>query len=133
MQGMLQLSDTYRKLRDAKKDLEAALKDTNAQIAEVEEQLVAQMVDSEVQNFSRDGMQFYLSTQTYASPVAQRRDDLHTWLKMNGFEGLVKETVHAQTLSAFIREQLEEAEVLPAGLAELVNVYEKTGVSLRKA
>lgn len=133
MKNMLELSDIYRQLRDSKKQVEETLKGINAQLAEVEKQLAEAMVSDEVQNFSRDGILFYLSTRTYASAVAQRSDELHAWLKQNGYEGLVKENVNANTLSAFVREQLEEVDELPPELAELVHVYEKTGVTMRKA
>ena len=44
------------------------------------------------------------------------------------------ETVNANSLSAFVKEQIEEnGDVLPEWLDGLVNVFEKTSVSLRKA
>lgn len=51
-----------------------------------------------------------------------------------GFGDLVYETVNANSLSAFVKEQIEEnGDVLPEWLDGLVNVFEKTSVSLRKA
>jgi len=46
----------------------------------------------------------------------------------------VQEQVNAQTLAAWVREQLgEDQEELPEGVRELVNVYFKQTVGTRKA
>lgn len=76
---------------------------------------------------------FYLQTKIYASAVPERKSELFAWLKENGYGDLVYETVNANSLAAFVREQLEEADELPEGLEELVNVHEKTTVGMRKA
>ena len=60
----------------------------------------------------------------------------NTWgaLRGEGFGDLVYETVNANSLSAFVKEQIEEnGDVLPEWLDSLVDVFEKTSVSLRKA
>mgnify|MGYP001256920036 CR=1 FL=1 len=127
------LADRLQKLKEHKKQLEAETKSVNAEIEEVETQLAGLMVDQEMQNFTRNGQMFYLSTRLYASAVAERKEELFTWLKENGYGDLVYETVNANSLAAFVREQMEETEQLPEGLAELVNVFEKTTVGMRKA
>jgi len=76
---------------------------------------------------------FYLSTRTYASPQAGQQEALYDWLRKNGYGDLVRETVYAQSLSAFVKELLGEEDELPKELGEIVNVYEKTGVGIRKA
>lgn len=129
------LADRLQKLKEHKKRLEDETKSVNAEIEEVETQLAGLMVDQEMQNFTRNGRMFYLQTKTYASAVAERKQELYEWLKENGFGDLVVETVHPQSLSAFVKEQMDEADdgELPQELAELVNVYEKTSVGIRKA
>ena len=76
---------------------------------------------------------FYLKTETYASAVSDRKPELIEWLKANGLGDIVQETVHSRTLSAAVKELLEDEDELPGELAELVNVFEKTTVGLRKA
>lgn len=127
------MADRLRDLRDTKADLENQLKQVNAQIEEAEQALAQAMLAEEMQNFVRAGQMYYLTTKTYASPVAERKAELFQWLKANGYSDLVQETVNANTLAAFVREQLEEDDELPDGLGELVNVYEKTTVGMRKA
>jgi len=132
-EDILGLADGLKELKEYKKRLEEQLKDVNEQIALMEERLAEMMIAEEMQNFTKNGQLFYLSTRTYASPVADRKEELYAWLKEHGYGDLVQETVNANRLAAFVREQLDEADELPEGLAELVNVYEKTTVGIRKA
>lgn len=127
------MADRLRNLRETKAQLEDQLKQINAQIEGAEQALAQAMLVEEMQNFVRAGQMFYLQTKTYASPVAERKPELLIWLKENGYRDLVQETVNANTLAAFVRNQLEESDELPGGLSELVNVYEKTTVGIRKA
>jgi len=126
------LADRLQKLKEHEKQLEDETKSVNAEIEEVETQLAGLMVDQEMQNFTRNGRMFYLNTKVYASAVAERKAELYEWLKENGYGDLVYETVNANSLAAFVREQLEEADELPEGLAGMVNVFEKTTVGIRK-
>ena len=55
-------------------------------------------------------------------------------LRGEGYGDMVYETVNANSLSAFVNEQTaENGDTLPAWLDGLVNVFEKTTVSLRKS
>lgn len=132
MDDILRLSQELKDLRDHKDALSEQLKEVNARIEDTETALAEAMVSKEMQNFTRDGFTFYLRDQLFASAVKDRREELHDWLKENGYGGLVKEVVHANSLRAFVKEQLEEADELPEGLRDLVNVYEKTTVGIRK-
>ena len=76
---------------------------------------------------------FYLKTETYASAVSDRKAELIEWLKANGLGDIVQETVHSRTLSATIKEIMEESDELPDGLEGLINIHEKTTVGLRRA
>lgn len=126
------LADRLKDLKQHKKELESEIKALNAEIEETEAKLAELMLEEEMQNFTRNGRIFYLNTKVYASAVAERKAELYKWLKENGYGDLVYETVNANSLAAFVREQLEEADELPEGLAEMVNVFEKTTVGIRK-
>lgn len=131
---MFKLADTLKELREAKKQAESEVKDINASIDETESKLSEMMVDSETQSFNRSGTLFYLNTKTYASAVADQKQELFDVLKENGFGSLVVETVNANSLAAFIKEQIAENEdLLPSWLEGKVNVFEKTAVGVRKA
>ena len=125
-------ADVLAELRDQKKKSEDMLKEINEMIAQTEEQLVAQMVEEEMQNFTRNGKQFILTSRTYANAKAGMMPKVCDWMKDNALGDMVKESIHPQTLQAWVKEQIEEAGALPEKLSELVNVYEKSGISIRK-
>lgn len=134
MELMYELAEKLKALRDEKKDAEQRVKDINADIDDVEQQLVSIMTDTETQNFTRAGTMFSLTNKTRASAMADRKDELYAALKSEGYGDLVYETVNANSLSAFVNEQISENnETLPQWLEGLVNVYEQTKVAVRKA
>lgn len=131
--NMYKLAEQLKQLREAKKDAEQRVKDINAEIDKTEYSLVQLMAETETQNFTRAGTMFSLTTKTRASAVAGHKDKLYSALKENGFGELVYETVNANSLSAFVKEQISEnQDTVPDWLSGLVNVYEQTSVSVRK-
>lgn len=131
---LFELADRLRALRDEKAEAEQRVKEINAEIDEVDYRLSELMAESETQNFTRAGTMFCLTTKTRASATAGRKEELFSALRGEGYGDLVYETVNANSLSAFVKEQIaENSDVLPAWLDGLVNVFEKTNVSLRKA
>lgn len=132
-QEIFTLADELAALKDRKKALDDELKAVNARITEVEEHLASKMVEEEIQSFQRSGRTFYVTTKVFANAVPERKVELFAWLKDNGFGDLVTETVNANTLSAWVREQLADSDQLPEDLQELINVYEKTTVGIRKS
>ena len=129
---LFDISDKLVILRDRKKELEDELKEVNSDITEIEERLVAAMVAEEMQNFTRNGKQFILTSRTYVSAKSGMMPAICDWMKGHELGDMVKESVHPQTLQAWVKEQIEEVGALPEELSELVNVYEKSGISIRK-
>ena len=130
---MFNLSDRLKALKENKKELETTLKNVNEMIFEIESSLAELMTLNETQNFTRSGTMFSLTTSTKASAKAGKREELYTALKNAGYGDLVVETVNPSSLSAFVKEQISEnGEALPEWLDGLVNVFEKTSISLRK-
>ena len=131
---MLGLADRLKQLRGVKDDLNDQTKANNAEIEKTERELSDLMAQEEVQSFRRAGTLFYLTSHTYASPIAGRKADLYDALRAQGHGDIVVETVHAQTLSSFVRERIAENEdQLPGWLKGVVNTYEKVSVGLRKS
>jgi len=132
--AMFELADRLKELREAKKAVEEELKSINAEIDDVEYRLSELMISSETQNFTRAGTMFCLSTITRASAAAGMKEELFDTLRSKGFGELIYETVNANSLSAFVKEQIaENGDELPDWLKGLVNVFEKTTVTVRKA
>lgn len=133
-QNMYELAERLKQLREKKKAAEQQLKDIHAEIAQTEYQLSMQMAETETQNFTRAGTMFALTTKTRASAMAGRKDELYAALKENGYGDLVYETVNANSLSAFVKEQIaENQDTVPEWLSGLVHIYEQTSVSVRQS
>lgn len=137
---MFELADELKRLRDLKADLEAQVKDVNAQIDETDYRLSELMAETETQNFTRAGIMFCLTSKVRASAVADRKEELYAALKAQGYGDLVYETVNANSLSSFVKEQMGEnaensggGDILLDWLTGLINVFDKTTVGVRKA
>lgn len=127
------LADQLKELKDRKKDLEAEVKTITVEIDRLDLELSDAMAEAECERFSRNGNTFYLNTRLYASPVAGRKDDMIFALKDNGYGDIVTETVNANTLASFVKEQKTlNADEVPAWLADVVNIHEKVSVGIRK-
>jgi hypothetical protein len=128
------LADELRELKETKKRLEDELKAVGSDIDRVDADLAKRMIDAETQNFTRNGTMFCLTNTTRASATAGRKDELFEALRAAGYGDLVYETVNANSLSAFVKEQTtENRDALPKWLTGLVTVFEKTTVGVRKA
>lgn len=134
MEEMFELADRLRELREDKQSAEQQLKAITDEIDEVNYRLSEMMAETETQNFTRSGIMFYLTSKTMASAMVGRKDELFTALRREGYGELVTETVNANSLSAFVKEQItENDDALPGWLNGLVNVFEKTTVGVKKS
>ncbi len=127
------LADQLKELKDRKKELDAQSKVLGAEIDRLDLELSDAMAEAECERFSRNGSTFYLNTRLFASPAAGRKEDMIFALKQNGYGDIVTETVNANTLASFVKEQAAlNADEVPAWLADVVNTYEKVSVGIRK-
>lgn len=131
---MFELADKLKELRDQKKQKELELRNINDMIFEVDAALSELMIMKETQNFTRGGTTFCLTTSTKASAVAGMKDELYSRLREKGYEDLIHETINANSLSSFVKEQINDNDnLLPSWLEGLVNVFEKNTVGVRKS
>ena len=134
MTGMFELADRLKELRERKSELAEETKADNAEIEQAEFRLSQLMASTETQSFQRAGTLFYLTTKTYASANKEQKDELFDALRNEGYGSLITETINANSLSAFVKEQMSENDdVLPDWLDGKVNVFDKVTVSLRKS
>ena len=131
---IFQMADRLKALKEQKKDLEAQVKSLTEEISKLDLELTDAMAEAEVDKFSRNGSTFYMASRLFASPAAGRKDEMIQRLKANGYGSLVTESVNANTLSSFIREQREATgEDVPAWLGDTVNTFEKVSIGIRKS
>ena len=134
MTDMFELADRHKELRERKAELADETKANNAEIEQAEYDLSQLMAQTETQSFQRAGTLFYLTTKTYASADKEHKNELFDALRNEGYGSLITETVNANSLSAFVKEQMSENDdVLPDWLEGKVNVFDKVTVALRKS
>ena len=134
MKNMFDLADKLKELKERKAELAEETKQNNADIEKAELELSTLMANTETQSFNRSGTLFYLCTKTYASADKEHKDELFNALKKEGFGSLITETINANSLSAFVKEQMSENDdTLPKWLEGKVNVFDKVTVGLRKS
>lgn len=134
MNTMFELADKLKELRERKAELSEETKQNNAEIEKAELELSELMAKTETQSFQRAGTLFYLTTKTYASADKEHKDELFEALRGEGFGSLITETINANSLSAFVKEQMSENDdILPDWLEGKVNVFDKVTVNLRKS
>lgn len=130
---IFELADQLKAAKDKKKELDAEVKRLNAHIEEMDAALSDAMAEAECERFSRNGNTFYLNTRLFASPIAGQKEAMFQALKDNGYGEIVTETVNANILASFVKEQMaENNDEVPEWIAQVVNTFEKVSVGIRK-
>lgn len=120
----------YKELRRAH---EATVDEYKKKIANTENQMIELMVQDEIQNFKMNGQTFYLGNKLFASIPEENQEVVIALFKQHEhFSGLVKETINAKTLAAWVKERREEGD-MPEAIEEKLNIYEKTTIGVRKS
>ena len=70
------MADELKSAKEYKKDLEAQVKEVNARIEELDRALSDAMAESELEKFTRNGSTFYLNNRLFASPRAERKEEM---------------------------------------------------------
>ena len=134
MTDMFELADRLKELKERKAELAEETKANNSEIEQAEFQLSQLMARTETQSFQRAGTLFYLTTKTYASANKEQKDELFKTLRSEGYGSLITENVNANSLSAFVKEQMaDNDDILPDSLEGKVNVFDKVTVGIRKS
>ncbi len=128
---MFGLSDQLKALKAEKDERTAALKQTNAEIAEVENELITAMINAEISSFKRNGQGFSLVIQSYPQAEPEQKDALYEKLKMRGYEHLF--TINSQTLTSTLKEMVVANDgEMPDWLDGLVKNFEKSSIRMFK-
>ena len=131
---MFMLADRLKELKERKAELADMVKENKAEIEQAEFQLSQLMASTETQSFQRAGTLFYLTTKTYASADKAYKDELFKALRSEGYGSLITENVNANSLSAFVKEQMaDNDDILPDWLEGKINVFDKVTVGIRKS
>lgn len=128
-----ELIDRFKQLLDKKDQLAEQTKENNAAVIECRDRLAQAMVDAEIDQVGRHGINWKLKTTTKFSKKAGMDEPLFELLRQHGLGSLIRETVNAQTLQGAMSElAAENADELPDDFAQVINVYEYLDISHRK-
>ncbi len=127
------LIDRYKALLDEKDRLADATKRNNAEVIQCRDRLAQAMVEAEIDQVGRHGINWKLKPTTKYSKKAGADDALFELLRQHGLGSLIRETVNAQTLQGAMSElAAENDDELPEEFAEVISVYEYMDISRRK-
>ena len=133
-------------LEKEKATLKARLKAIDSRLTELDESIAQQFVSDGVQSMRIDGRTVYLHRDIYASAKDGARDAVVAALRDCDLGQYVKEDYNANSLTAYVREMVREAEeqarldnrviddpaeALPAGLAASLKISTVFSVSSR--
>lgn len=109
-------------------ELDSKRKSLNKTYESLELRLAEQMEDSQMTKFVVDGYTFFTQIEPKPSVSAGENEAFVAWLDNNGHGAIAKRSVHYQTLKAWVKNQLEGAQQIPA----MVKVFMKTSVRTRR-
>ena len=114
----------YATHTQAIRDLEAEVKRRKDELRRLEEQILDAFAHDGIQNMKTAfGQTVYLNREVFARLVGDTKK-AHTALRRAGLGDLIKPTVNAQTLRAYVREKEESGEELPKGLRPYIDIAE---------
>ncbi len=112
---VIELAKKLRKLKDKKSKFEEEAKTLGKQIHALEDREIPELMDeNEIERLTIKGVGtlFTRSELQVGLNVADQEEGFK-FLRDNGAESLIKETVHYQTLKAWSKERLENGKKLP--------------------
>ena len=113
----MDIKELAAKLLDAKttqNSLKQQLSDNSKVVNKLQAELIAALEGAKLESVRTLGHSFTNIPKlnvTKSNEIA-----LFDWLRANGYEGAVKETVHPQTLTRIVTESMEESGILPDGV-----------------
>jgi hypothetical protein len=116
--------------KTSKEATEEQLKNINGKIELVEQQILQKMQEEELDKFACDDRLFYPIVQQQPSVNKEVEGAFFFWLEQRGEEGIIKRTIHPQTLKAWYKENADSyAEELSE--KKYLSVFEKVRIGTR--
>jgi hypothetical protein len=118
--------DCAQEVHQLKKNLE----DAQERKDQAEEILVQTFEDAGISMVKTEEGSFFFRFEFYASIEAAKKSEGLDWVRELGHEDLIKESIHAQIFSSFIKELMAEDENIE--LPEFVSTHTKKRIGYRK-
>jgi hypothetical protein len=122
------LTKKFKEFYDLERDHKARMEEARELKEQWEEALLSKMLEEEVQNIKTGDGMFYSREDTFANYDHARESEVFDWLHETGNETLIRETINARTLTAWVKEQQEQGTDLP----DFFNIATKRRIGLRK-
>ena len=114
-------------LKNRKDEIKDELKDINAEIGEIEKEVAMRMLNEGHDKISFPGIAT-MSPSVAHYPRIVDEHKFFNYLRENGQESLIKETVNSRTLSAWFKDEVFEIPVVEIGLED----FTKTKINFRR-
>lgn len=128
----------YQKVLEEKDRLAEATKENNKLKEELEQEICQIMIDEDKPDTTVDGYKYSLQQETMYSKLSEDKlmekgIDFFELLREQGIGDIIVEKVDPRTLNSTCKGIVEEQGELPEDLADALSIYEKLGISRRKA
>lgn len=128
----------YQKILEEKDRLAEATKENNKLKEELEQEICQIMIDEDKPDTTVDGYKYSLKQETMYSKLSEDKlmekgIDFFELLREQGIGDIIVEKVDPRTLNSTCKGIVEEQGELPEDLADALSIYEKLGISRRKA
>jgi hypothetical protein len=111
------------------RELEEAVSDIKSKLAYAKEvSMPARMDSEECKTFNTEDYRVTRTAKFFAS-IGEDQAAAYQWLRGNGYEALIKETVNSSALSGAAKEMMEQGLELPE---DLFRTYSKDNISITK-
>jgi len=124
----------FVELHRVKREMEAALRKVEDEIAVLEPILREQFAVAGIQSMSVNGMTAYVSRQVFPKyKDGAGRGDVIEALKADGLGDILREDYNSQTFNSLIRDIESSGRGLPEHLARVIEISEKYELRTRRA
>lgn len=121
----------FAEWKELREKLEEAVKGFSAGFRKIYNEELPEMFEDEgVESIAVDGYTYSSAAKARASINPQRKPDAYTWLRQEGLGAIITETVNANTLSAAMRDMMEDQGKTPPD--DLINVFYQRYIAARK-
>jgi hypothetical protein len=115
-----------------KKNLSAKLDRVKEEMAELEQELISDLIDCELDRVTlSSGRTVYMRTDTYARILSKEK--AFDALRKSGFEDYIRDDVNTQQLSRLLRDFEEQEAEIPEEFIGIIEPYKKTSLRVVKS
>lgn len=128
--SLVELVHEMADVRAKKDSLEAALKEVNEEFDFLRiTKIPTQMRDDGVDRIAVAGVgRVSITGDLHVSIKAEKKEAFYDWLRDNGREDLISETVNASTLKATVKKMFQSGEIVPEDLLN-VSPFERASIT----